>query len=287
VDKRALKILFDLYWSGAGWHPDVGRRSHIHLKLSPEDFAYGKRAGVLFDPIRISHDAVLRRARAARDAVKVRTVADGFIASLSSRRLEWRSALGSYAVLRHLDEHPAPPPGQLCPVCGMYDEYAEPEDLNVLNFERFKWGGVRHDQTTFAAFDLEQFSQAGRAEPTPEDVGILKRLVEAIGSAPPTTTATELQKALAPVLRSNKAEREVLIGILGLCGVLNTGVHEGFFSRFIRFDERELPPQRFADMHYPACWWRGRDGLCDDVLRFYFGHVLDMGGGTRRTRRST
>ncbi len=280
MDKRALKILFNLYWSSAGWLPDAGRGWDRHLALSPEEFDCGKQAGILFDPVAISHADAIPRARSVRDAVDARAVADGFLASLSSRRLDLRSALGSYAVLRYLDDHPAPPPRQLCPVCGLYATYEEPRDLNVLNFERYKWGGVRHDQIDYATFDLEQFHRFERPIPTADDTAILQRLLDAIRSVPAKTSAAELEKFLSPVLRSNKAERDAVVAILGLCGILNAAPHESYFARFIRWDERELPPRRFADMAYPACWWQGSDGIDDAVVRFYFGHALNAVGKT-------
>jgi hypothetical protein len=39
-------------------------------------------------------------------------------------------------------------PDSPCPVCDEYDTHDEDVDLNVLNFERFKWGGVRHNSHT-------------------------------------------------------------------------------------------------------------------------------------------
>ena len=61
----------------------------------PDDFEYAKRAGVMFDPVRLSHDDVMNRALAAFRGVDHRAVADAFVSSLSSRRLDLRSALGS------------------------------------------------------------------------------------------------------------------------------------------------------------------------------------------------
>ena len=146
--------------------------------------------------------------------------------------------------------------------------------LSELNFERFKWGGVRHDQPLYAALDLELFSSFGACQPTHDDVATLRQLLQVIQDVPGTTTAADLQKHLSPVLRSNKAERDISIGLLGLCGVMATREHPGHYPAFVAYSNRQLPARCFVDMAYPACWWRGDDGLNEQAIDFWFGHLL-------------
>lgn len=47
------------------------------------------------------------------------------------------------------------------------------EDLNVLNFERIKWGGLRHGDLLYTLFDLEQFTKEEIPEPVTDDIEIL------------------------------------------------------------------------------------------------------------------
>ena len=84
VDRRALKVLFDTYWTSAGWRDERSRST------PPVDFEYAKQAGVMFDPIRVSHDDIVKRAITAVRGVTRQTVADAFVVSLSSRRLDLR-----------------------------------------------------------------------------------------------------------------------------------------------------------------------------------------------------
>ena len=93
MDKRALKILFDTYWSSNGWVR--GER-----RLGADDFAYAKSRRVMFDPIRPTHGEAISRLHSVIHRLEPRQVADGFLASLSTRRLDWRSALGSYSACR-------------------------------------------------------------------------------------------------------------------------------------------------------------------------------------------
>src|SRR5262245_33281705 len=108
VDRRALKVLFDTYWTAAGWRDEHSRST------PPEDFQYAKHAGLMFDSIRLSHFDIVERAIAAVRPVERQAVADAFIVSLSSRHLELRSALGSFAVLQHFPRHGDPPPRTYC-----------------------------------------------------------------------------------------------------------------------------------------------------------------------------
>jgi len=268
VDPRALKVLFDTYWTPGGWRDEHSRRTPL------KDFEYAKRAGVMFDPIRLSHDDIVKRAIAAVRRVERQAVADAFIVSLSSRRLELRSALGSFAVLQHLPRHTTPRQSDACSVCGEYNRAAEDEDLNVLNFERFKWGGVRHDQPMYASMDLELFRRLPRAAPSVADVTIFKGVLKTIEAAPQKTSSAALEKRLTKALKPSKAERDTVVGILGYCGILATAEHPGYMRRFVPWSDRELPARRFVDMAYPACWWQRSDGVNREGLAYWFGHVL-------------
>jgi len=267
VDRRALKILFDTYWTSSGWRNDKAPST------PREDFEYAKRAGVMFDEVRLSHDDLVNRVILAVREVDRRAVANAFVISLASRRLEARSALGSFAVFQHFPQHDAPPGRSACPVCGVYNRPSEPKDLSVLNFERFKWGGVRHDQPLYAAIDLELFAGLKMPVPSPDDVRLFRAMLDAIEAVPADTTSASLEKHLAKAIKSNKPERDVLIGILGRCGILCTADHPGYLLEFVPESARELPPHRFVDMAYPACWWSRADGVSKDAIAYWFGHL--------------
>ena len=133
------------------------------------DFSYAKAAGLMFDPVHLTHDQAIDWALRSKKLVSKESVVAGFLASLSSRRLELRSVLGSFAVLRNFPLHRwrrIDGAEHFCPVCGAYDGSAGDEDLSVLNFERFKWGGVRHSDPRYAAFDLERFAEIDVPSPT-------------------------------------------------------------------------------------------------------------------------
>lgn len=257
----ALRPLLETFWSSQGW-----RRPPA---WPPVDvFARAVGAGVMFPKPRVAdHDGWVKAACGAAADVTAADVAAAFVASLTSRRLDLRSALGSFAVARVLPGHSfAPQTGRNgCAVCGQPAHSSE-EDLNVLNFERFKWGGVRRDDLRYVAFDLEQFTRAPREEPDDDALAVGRQLVTALRNAAPEATASRLAAQLRMV-KGNTAERAVLLDILGVCGVLGTGEHPGYATAFVAAADRELPARRYVDQSYPVCWWKGRDGVDEDALR--------------------
>src|SRR4051794_23462220 len=73
VDRKALQILHKTYWSSSGWRPEGERVT------PPDDLLYARRAGVMFDPIRLSHDQIARRSVEAAAGVDSGAIADAFL----------------------------------------------------------------------------------------------------------------------------------------------------------------------------------------------------------------
>ncbi len=267
VDRRALKILFDTFWSAGGWKPDP------LLHLSREDFHYAKSKGVMYDPVTVDHRQVVEQLSTCVGKLNRRVVADAFLASLSTRRLDWRSALGSYSIFQHLQPHSSVIWERRCGICGFYLNQTQ-EDLNVLNFERLKWGGIRHIQVDYAAFDLRMFLEIEPPKPCAADIEIFYAILSAISSVAAAVKSAALQTSFADAIISNKAERDVIVAILGFCDVLGTPDHPGFSDSFIPETDREIPNRRFVDMPYPSCWWTSDVGINQERLHDYFGHVL-------------
>ncbi|MFI7542974.1 hypothetical protein [Actinoplanes sp. NPDC049599] len=192
-----------------------------------------------------SHDGWVAAARKAAASVSAAEVGDAFLESLSSRRLDLRSALGSYAVGRALEEHEyrAARGARHCVVC---EQYPDPEeDVNVLNFERFKWGGVRHSDVRYVAFDLEQFARAPRTGATDADRLLGREIIKTLGALPAGSMVGKAAASLRMV-PSNKAEREVLVMILMSFGIWSpvtraayrdtgkeSGINDGAVAEFL------------------------------------------------------
>jgi len=261
LDKKAKQILFKTYWSSAGWKSE--------RTITPEDFDYAVKAGYMFKAVSMSHVQIVDRVKSILKNTDRRRVSDAFISSLSTRRLDWRSALGSYAIARNFPQHKFSG-NHSCDVCGEILKPRHAEDLSVLNFERLKWGGVRHLSPKYIAFDLEQFSLADITEPTPEDLKIFKAIIETARSLDGRARPGDLEKAISRILDSNEAERRVLIEILGYCGILQPQKQKGFLDAFVKYNEREHRPVNKIDWSYPVSWWLGVDGVNENALAYFF-----------------
>lgn len=251
----SIRPLIDAFWSSQGW------RTPPAWPAKP-DFEAAVRRGVMFaEPRILDHDGWVHAAKKAAERLTPTQIEDAFLASLTSRRLDLRSALSSYMIATRLPRHVyrAAPRQPICPDCFVTSPERE-EDLNVLNFERFKWGGVRRDNIVYAAFDLEQFRLAPRPNATEQDVTLGKQLLDTLRSLPPGTTAPAAAKHLR-ALKGNKAEREELLDILGICSILQTPQHPGHLTQFVPHWRRDLPPYRYVDRAYPVCWWRSDHGV--------------------------
>jgi hypothetical protein len=164
----------------------------------------------------------------------------------------------------------SPRNGNRCIICGDYDTEEE-HDFNVLSFERQKWGGVRHEQPVYIAFDLERFAAESSPAPTPADDALLATLLTTASSMPAGAKLADLLHAITPLVPGNKDQRRTLIGILGFAGVLPVPERPGFFRLFASEAEREETPWYKDDWPYPVRWWRGGLPVDPDAVAFWFG----------------
>lgn len=262
LDKRAVKILMETYWSSSGWKSDRHTR--------PDDLAYAKSKGVMFDPVERTHDQWVEAAVSAAARTRKEVATRAFVASLRSRRLDLRSALGSYAVARHMPVHRADASAvQRCACCGEYGGL-DSVDLNVLNFERIKWGGVRHAYPAYIAFDLERLASTPLPEIEPDDLACLRDVLDVAKALPAKARLKDLDKALAKVLPSSSPERRGLIGILGYAGILVNPSKPDFRQDYVAADARERTPFHTDDWPYPVQWWTAACGVNEEAVRDWF-----------------
>jgi len=239
MDKKAKKILFSTYWKN-GWLNNKDRRT------SEEDFEYAKSKGLMFEPFSINHDECIKAIKDLEHQISEEDIAKAFLSSLSSRRLDWRSSLSTYSIVENIPEHKYTPVisgtsytegkptahSYTCGICrdSQYgvigDESYTSDDLSVLNFERIKWGGVRHGDILYSHFDLTQFINSDIPDPNDEDISVLKQILKTIDSSDPSDYPSMLEKRLAEVIKSNKSERQILIEILASMGVLKPGSYD-------------------------------------------------------------
>lgn len=264
TDKKALKILTKTYWSAGGW-----KDKPVPPK---DDLAYAKSHKVMFDPVKVTHSQAIAWLQRSVKQVSRKQVSDAFLSSLTSRRLDLRSALGSYAMGRWLKPHPFRPErgSSHCAYCGEYAGGRIAEDLNVLNFERFKWGGVRHDNPIYMAFDLERLSEVEIPPPSPLDVATLEKILVAAAALPAKARAGKLLSPIASILPSSKNERQTLLALLGYSGILQPKSQPSFEKSFVELDARS---EDSTEWPFPICFWRGSDGVNRKAAESWFPQI--------------
>lgn len=72
------------------------------------------------------------------------------------------------------------------------------------------------------------------------------------------------------LLKSNKDEAEVLLNILGICGVLSSADAPCYCDRFADAGQR-APREHMNDYEYPVNYWRVSDGVNEECFRKVFG----------------
>ena len=272
---KGLEVLMAVYWNG-------GRRKY--KAPTEEDYAKARAEGYMFDktPAR-SHDETLRDLRCTLEKISPTDIANAFLYSLSTRQLQYRSALGSYYYAIAIPDHNHEE-RKVCHLCNWYPIASEDSplhkigDYNILNFERYKWGGVRHTDPEYALFDLEQFLLLPKVTPLDEDWRILKSILNTIPELPPSKKVGALRELITKkkLLKSNKYEVEGLLNILGICGVLSSAYAPCYCDCFVDVWHR-APKEYTNDYKYPVNWWYVSDGVNDDRFQKVFGvSYLDL-----------
>lgn len=271
IDPRAVKILIDTYLKRINSRDEP-------LDDTPE-IAYARSQGLIVDPVVCTHDEKVNRVADACARVTAPAVARGFLASLASNRLEFRGALGCYAIFRHMPRHRYQPKDpadaehrrQWCVVCEDMN-YPFPNDLNWVSFHRFRQG-CAYDSPLEAAFLLERFMECRCPDPTADDRRVLQAILDAAASLPADALAGQLEKAVAKLLKTNKYARQSLLESLGYCGILQSKDCPSYLDGFVPFEQRVYPSGRMTEWSYPIRCWRGSDGVNSAAVRFWFPEI--------------
>lgn len=241
---------------------------------TPEELEAAEAQGYLFDaPDPISHDDTLSQLRKLVNEIDSQDVSNAFLYSLSARKLEYRSALGSYWYATAIPEH-THPENSYCYLCGW-----SPLDLctywnpyNSFNHSRYAFGGGTHTHVDYALFDLQQFRKLPKVTPSDEDWRVLYALLDTISELEPKKKAGALRQLLTKKrpLKSNQYELSTLLDILGICGVLASPEAPCYCDCFV--DEYcRSPVEHTNDIAYPLNRWHAADGIDENWFFRVFG----------------
>ena len=266
MDKRALKIL-----------------SNYNLlepsKTSDDDFQYAKSKGYMFEPLKQSHDEALEMAFSEFSKCTKKNVTDLFLASLSTHRLEWRAGLPAYAYMRACPKHQYQRDLSdfCCKLCATIKEQIV--DFSYINKMIFGYGGFVTDPVLKdVAFMLKQHNKLEVIEPTAQDFKIFNSILQILKNAEADDSPSKIQKKLRTIkgFKSVEYQRRILLETLGYCSILETEKHKGLLHKQ-NFRNFGLGPHRpRSDWHYPVGWWKGKDGVNQAALEFWFGEYTEV-----------
>lgn len=237
----------------------------------------------MFDyPKYISHEQTFSKLADVLSKIKPQDVANAFLYSLSTRKLEYRSALGSYwyavAIPEHLTTNE-----KHCEICGWHawntipNQYEINRGLNILNFERFKWGGIRHTDLCYALFDLEQFLLLPKIAAMKADVELLIQILKCVKDLEPNNKAAKYRDYILKkkIIESNRNEMECLLNVLGVCGILSNIKFPCYDVKFADLICRS-PVEHFNDFSFPLNRWQAKDGINKERFQKVFGMLFTI-----------
>lgn len=252
IDAKSVKIIKSRFWRN-GW-------TEAHERtLSKDDAAYLAEHGWNFGPVQMDHDDLVAGAIKMSQGIDLGSCLSLLSQSLPSHRLPDRSYLSSVLQAMTIPEHTHAAEGK-CPVCGLFRE--QTVDQDVMLFEKVMWGGIRLTDMAYVWLDLKLIDKSINL---PTDYGELRGLLDKLGKGTGDLSASKFAASLKAV-KGNKAEREVLCGILGICDILQHPDHPGFLDQYPAVNEREMPNQHFIDLEWPFCWYNSAFGVNKSAL---------------------
>lgn len=268
---KGLEILFNAYCSNDGL-------------ISEKNLNIAKEEGFMFDyPKFKTHDQTLERLFNILNNISADDIANAFLYSLSTRELEYRSALGSYwyakAISKHALDCGHSKGDKECYYCGWIAWNEKPNiydithGLNIYNFERYRHGGIRHTYLNYALFDLEQFLKLPKVTPTEDDKNILTNILNCVNMLDDDNKVGKLRNIIIKkkIFKTNKNELSVILEILGICGILYNDEFPCYCEKFADLYDRS-PIEHTNDFGYPINRWRANNG----INNYYLNKIFKM-----------
>ena len=252
MDKKAVQILNRLM---------DDRKKH---SVSAEELTYAQKMGVVVDDQPTSLDQVLDLLERCFEAVSLEDAAQAFLYSLSSRDMDYRYILASYAYARSWFSFDR----------GQTQEIPEKLTGSFFNWVKHKGGGI-WGTIGKPIFYLEQFALMERRVASDVDVEILRSILELADSMEDKASGSALATAIrtAKLLPCNQAEAVGIVETLGICGILDAPGHPGFLHSFTPPLERDTGDLR-QSLSYPLNWWHGANGVNWENAVEVFGYRL-------------
>ena len=293
TSKEAKKILKDYYFLKV-LYMDMETRELVkkyfgfeysYPNLDNVDMTFvinrGIEKGVLTAPADRDHDEVIAELMEVCKTVDLKDLVNGFLYSLSTGKNQYRTALASYLFAKGITKHKAdcrrfPHSFTGCSICGLSIEengksHIEDSLSRYTLYYPLDHNIIRIQRADYALFDLKQFSKLPKVTYTKEDVDILVKILKLAGEMGKGNKFTLLQKLItrAKFVKATGNEVNVILGVLSVCGVLQTPEHRGYAEKFTPYIDRHFEGYE-TELFYPLFYWKGRDGVDAGALKRIF-----------------
>lgn len=252
--------------------------------LTDEEYSLCCEKGLIIKPEKITHSELISKIQALAKEIPHEKAAEGFLYSISSSDMRYRTALSSLIWAKALPTHEAEvitgySGKPRCAFCGAELDGAgnfSAEKLHSYAADRLFpkkvfmdiccAGYVLNDLTLFKSLPEQHFCG--------EDIRILNRifgLVKELGSGNKVNALLKLIAADAS-LSLTGADAFSVLGVLSSCGVFDTPDRKSYASGFVPCNDRELIYEN--DVYYPLHIWRGKYGVNYDAVKDIFGDEI-------------
>ncbi|MBE6901799.1 MAG: hypothetical protein E7478_04940, partial [Ruminococcaceae bacterium] len=268
TDKKALSLLKRAY----------------DAPLNTAEQQYCQDKGVMTDSPSATHDELILLIKQAAERVTQERAAEGFLYSITSGDIRYRTALSSLIWARALPKHECSASYvyeryYYCDVCGA--KLSTENDKTCLDMALYARQRLLPEKnfmdTCCAGYvlnDLRLFAELPEVRCCDRDIEVLNRIFGLAKEISPQNKATALLKLITTEkqLGLKAGDAYSVLGVLSACGVFDTPEYKSYANGFTGCIERGFVYE--TDIYYPLNHWRGKHGINYDAIRRIFGEQM-------------
>lgn len=238
-------------------------------------------AGVFVPDSVMTHDEIVSEIKALSEQISIKDTAKAFLYSLSSGDTRYRTAISSLIWAKALPVHDCLPEQSKtgeCTICGCCHGLKQPELIDWNRYGVFRYlppiqygNSPDFECAEYVLNDLREFEKLPSVQPNDDDYYILNRIFGAVKQMKSHNKAV----ALVTEIRTRKILNTTgngifcLLGVLSICGILETETEKGFLHNFTNYDQYNLVMDN--DFFYPLNYWKGKNGVNYSAVKEIFG----------------
>ncbi|WP_299315736.1 hypothetical protein [uncultured Aquimarina sp.] len=231
----------------------------------------------------ISHDDLIEQLFIEYDKANKDKYVSLFLASLSTKNMNWRSGLSVFAILQtfpnhkfKLVENQKPSRISPCDICSNYEQIELDTELVEESFEEI--GGLTGFELLDYFYYIKKTNELKPIKPKEEDLKIFSEIIDVLLNADEEETVKkDIQKKISKIkgYKSNSEQRQALLETLGYCSILETSKHKGLLNQYTNL---AIAPTKThsSDWNYPVDWWTGKNSINKEAFKFWFGNYSEL-----------